>query len=541
MENKKAKTYKRYKNFKIFFLIITAAVLSGVIYLKRNYHLTSFDQTFLTLQTGTTGTGLAVIKDIVAKNILVFPSILFLLLYPSILFYSFKMKKEKYEKEQKFKKEIEENNEEIVKLINFEKKSFLISLLVFFISLILLSSTLKINNSFFSILKGETTKIYDDYYVDGKKINMSFKDNKKKNLILIVAESMETSTFSIQNGGKYERSVTPELEQMAKDNISFSWTENLGGFKMAPGATLTTGALATFNTGVSPILDFSKFLSKENQEKYMPGAYSIGEFLKENGYNNQFILGSDANYGQRRLFYNSHGVDNIMDLYKAREIGYLPENYFDDWWGYEDEHLFRIAKSEISKTAKEGKPFFTTLLTVDTHFPNGQLPEGYVREYDKQYLDVYRNASYMINDFLNWLKKQSCYEDTVVVIVGDHLTMQSGFFGEGERYVYNAIINSDKEKDLKKLRNRKFITTDITPTILSAIGVEIEGDRFGMGTNLFSDKKTLVEEMGFEEYSTEAQKISAFYTKNISEDVEHTNIKEKINDIKEITRKEIEE
>ena len=49
------------------------------------------------------------------------------------------------------------------------------------------------------------------------------------------------------------------------------------------------------------------------------------------------------------------------------------------------------------------------------------------------------------------------------------------------------------------------------PTMLSAMGASIEGNRLGLGTNLFSDKKTIMEEIGFNELNNEVQKTSRFY------------------------------
>jgi phosphoglycerol transferase len=43
------------------------------------------------------------------------------------------------------------------------------------------------------------------------------------------------------------------------------------------------------------------------------------------------------------------------------------------------------------------------------------------------------------------------------------------------------------------------------------MGYEIEGDRLGLGTNLFSDKLTLAEEMGFDLLNTEVSKSSDYY------------------------------
>ena len=52
---------------------------------------------------------------------------------------------------------------------------------------------------------------------------------------------------------------------------------------------------------------------------------------------------------------------------------------------------------------------------------------------------------------------------------------------------------------------------DMFPTTLGAMGVNIEGNRLGIGTNLFSDSKTLAEEMGIDKLNTELKKNSAYY------------------------------
>ena len=59
-------------------------------------------------------------------------------------------------------------------------------------------------------------------------------------------------------------------------------------------------------------------------------------------------------------------------------------------------------------------------------------------------------------------------------------------------------------------KNREFDTLDYFPTILAALNVKIEGDRLGLGTNLFSERSTLSEEMG-EEYEQEISKYSDYY------------------------------
>ena len=67
----------------------------------------------------------------------------------------------------------------------------------------------------------------------------------------------------------------------------------------------------------------------------------------------------------------------------------------------------------------------------------------------------------------------------------------------------------------KNNKNRSFSTMDMYPTILAAMGAKIEGDRLGLGTNLFSDKQTLMEELGFKTLDNELQKTSNYYNQKI--------------------------
>ena len=50
---------------------------------------------------------------------------------------------------------------------------------------------------------------------------------------------------------------------------------------------------------------------------------------------------------------------------------------------------------------------------------------------------------------------------------------------------------------------------------MAALGVDIEGNRIGLGTNLFSSEQTLSEKYGYEELFEELGKKSTFYNKEI--------------------------
>lgn len=84
---------------------------------------------------------------------------------------------------------------------------------------------------------------------------------------------------------------------------------------------------------------------------------------------------------------------------------------------------------------------------------------------------------------------------------------------EYERTIYNAIINPIIEATNNK--NRVFTSMDLYPTILASIGVKIEGERIGLGTNLYSNIPTLAEQLGFEYLNNEIKKNSKFYNEKI--------------------------
>ncbi|MFR0813864.1 MAG: sulfatase-like hydrolase/transferase [Enterococcus casseliflavus] len=117
-----------------------------------------------------------------------------------------------------------------------------------------------------------------------------------------------------------------------------------------------------------------------------------------------------------------------------------------------------------------------------------------------------------LGDFIAWIKAQPFYENTTIVIAGDHLNMDQGYFASIEetyqRTVFNLFINSP----ITTLNNteRQFSTLDLFPTTLAALGVQIEGDRIGLGTNLYSDTNTLMEFLGYETFTSELSKNSSF-------------------------------
>ena len=155
------------------------------------------------------------------------------------------------------------------------------------------------------------------------------------------------------------------------------------------------------------------------------------------------------------------------------------------------------------------------LFTMDTHFKDGYQDNTCEKPYDEPLANSYACSSKMVSEYIDWLKKQIFYDDTTIVLMGDHQVMQDSFYKDHkdfDRVNYNAIINSVNKKCIK---NRKFSQYDMYPTILASIGATVPGNKLGFGVNLFSDEKTLIEEIGREKFNEELLKSSEYYDKYI--------------------------
>lgn len=358
-----------------------------------------------------------------------------------------------------------------------------------------------------------STDFYEKYYVDTNKVELQFPE-KKQNLIYIFMESMENTYSSRVNEGNYSEDLIPELSKLATENIHFSNGIGLGGARMVAGTGWTTGGMVAQTSGVGltvPTISpsFRKGKPFLNQVK------SLGDILEEQGYNQELCIGSVAAFGGREFYFENHGHFKIFDYESAKTK--LPDNYHV-FWGYEDKKLFEFAKEEILNLSKQDKPFNFTMLTVDTHHPKGYWDKEVEEIYPERLSNIIRLSSKRIGEFVEWIKEQDFYEDTTIVLCGDHTSMaaeyiQSTYDKDYIRTPFNTIIHSKKEAT--NTTNRTFTSMDFFPTVLNALGIEIPGDRLGLGTSLFSNKKTLAEEIGLETLDNELKKKSNYYKKNI--------------------------
>ncbi len=364
-----------------------------------------------------------------------------------------------------------------------------------------------------------TTTVYETYYVDPQSVKITAETEKPRNLIYIYLESMETTYASKEDGGAQDGvNYIPNLTELANRELSFTESPNglLGGFHSLTGSGWTMGALLSTTAGI-PFAFPIGANSGSDIEDFARGAYSIGNVLESQGYRQMFLCGSDAEFGGRRSYFECHGNYEIFDLYTAREQGYISDDYYV-WWGYEDAILYEIAKDQVTEMANGDQPFNFTMLTVDAHHVDGYICSQCDTSCGEQLEAVLRCADRQLVDFIDWCREQPFYENTTIVITGDHPRMDTTYVSETNYYdrtIYNCFINAAVEPQ-GNTTGRVFTAFDMFPTTLAAMGFSIEGDRLALGVNLFSTVPTLAEQLGCDYLNLEICKRSEFYLTHFS-------------------------
>lgn len=504
---KKVVKILRISKFILFYILIflSFAIVLGTNWAIDNAQITNFEQVLFTLNSSVSTASseliISFIKDTILTSIIL-TVIIYLIskLFKNLeVFIKVKVRKKMFR-------------------INFYKTyNFILVIILISYSIFYLLNNLQVLE--YIRHNRVDSNFFEEAYVNPENVELEF-PKEKRNLIYIFLESMEASYADVENGGGYETNYIPELTKLAKENINFSANNLVGGAFMTYAASWTTAGIVAHTSGIPIKTAFNQDdVSTYNDTVSLPGAYSIGDILNDEGYRQYIMVGSDLTFGGRRVYLKKHGNYTVFDYNTAIRDRIIDEDYYV-FWGYEDRKLFEYAKQELKEISKSDEPFNFTMLTVDTHFPDGYLDNECDIEYDDHYLNSIACSSKQLGEFVNWLKKQDFYENTTIILAGDHLSMNTYSFDSMipnyGRSVYNVYINSAIDTDCNK--NRSFTTFDYYPTTLASLGVKIEGEKLGLGTNLFSCKKTLSEEYDNGYINEKLMENSPYYNKCIAKE-----------------------
>jgi phosphoglycerol transferase len=323
------------------------------------------------------------------------------------------------------------------------------------------------------------SELYENEYVNPKDLEFIF-PFKKRNLILLYMESMEEDYTDETLVGE---NLLPNLSKYQNEEIHFP------NFLQMPMQDYTMAAIVSSMCGVP--YRTAKGMNPRKIKNFLPNLLCFPQILEQNGYENYILKSTDLDFVSSRKFYQQHGFKHIKDKLDLEKYIDL-ENNMGTSWGYNDRIYYNIAKDELTKIAKNKTPFMFVMITLDTHGPDIYLDKQCEKKYnDKR--DIIKCADKMAEEFLYWLQEQDFYENTTVVVIGDHPeTGNNSLYPEHQnRKIINFILNPAENSTPQK--HEVWSTIDLAPTILNALGIEFAEGQFGLGRSLFKSSPTLYE------------------------------------------------
>jgi phosphoglycerol transferase len=322
-----------------------------------------------------------------------------------------------------------------------------------------------------------------DHYIQFQKHNLNKFENK--NLIMVYVESLDQNFNNFKN-----KNLLPEFSQFKNENIS------LKKFTQLNHIDWTMAGIFSSQCGL-PLKNYT--ILKEN-------FVCISDILKQNNYENYFLLGHESEFQNLNNFLMHHKYDFIIDK------KYIEKNFNQDFkksgWagGFNDEALFTITNF-INKNRNKNKNYFLSILTSDTHGPLGEFQNDCKYKYPIRSLE--ESVICFDKRLSLFLKKLTTnqIEDTVIIVLSDHLLLNGmrhyqDYIQNNNRFLTNLFLIDKIYKDKFQTKRQTFNHYDVFPSTLNLINV-YDKKRLGLGISIFdkdfSEEEAIKRNLFFQE------------------------------------------
>lgn len=295
-----------------------------------------------------------------------------------------------------------------------------------------------------------------------------------RNLVLIYAESLE-ETYG--HAGLFGRDLLAPLRTLGG--------HRLGVLRQAPGANWTVAAMVASQCGVPLRVYSAQDIKRQPGERaFLPGATCLGDLLAAHGWHNVFLGGAPLGFAAKGSFLRDHGYSETYGREEWERLGMSRTERNE--WGLYDSALFARARTMLAELHTAGRPFNLTLLTIDTHGPHGYASPDCRSRGATDFAALVECSSAEIARFVRFAHERGYLENTVVVIVGDHLAMGNPLserLGQAEsREIFNLVLTDRPLPPAK----RELLAFDLFPTLAELVGFQVPRHRLGLGTSVFA-------------------------------------------------------
>ncbi|MDN6838472.1 MAG: LTA synthase family protein, partial [Staphylococcus equorum] len=313
-----------------------------------------------------------------------------------------------------------------------------------------------------------------------------FGAGKKKNVIKIHLESFQTFLIDKKVNGE---EVTPFLNKLSSGNAGYRYYPN---FFHQTGQGKTSDSEFTMDNSLFGLPQGSAFsLKGDNTYQSLPAILD-----QKQGYTSNVMHGDYKTFWNRDQVYRHFGIDKFYD---ATYYDMSEENLEN--LGLKDKEFFEESADYL---AKEKEPFYSHLITLTNHYPFTVSPEDATIESPNTgdstvdgYVQTARYLDESLEEFVNELKKKGIYDDSVIMIYGDHYGISENHNKAMEKLLGEEITPA-KFTDLNrtgfwlKIPGKEGTVdetyagqADVMPTLLHLMGIDTK-NYLMMGTDMLS-------------------------------------------------------
>lgn len=316
----------------------------------------------------------------------------------------------------------------------------------------------------------------EDYYVTPEVI--ASPEGTPRNLVLIYMESVEDS---LSDTSIFEKDMLAPLTDVTVGWQSVRMTQPAnGGWTL--GGIVNTQCGFPLRMADTSLVGNAINVAGKDVDEYLPGATCLGDILAGAGYQSVFMGGANTSFAGKDAFLASHGYGTVLGRGDWQGRG---ETELRSDWGLSDRRLMELAAEKVTELHDSGQPFNLTLLTLDTH------PDDYLHPYcdvstEQELTSIYDCSMRQVAGFVEHLDAQGYLDDTVVIVMGDHLRIAGAnntFLDQLEQIPERTIFNRIWSPDGVALEVPEIDQFSLYPTILETLGYQVAGGRAGIGVS----------------------------------------------------------
>ncbi|HEY8529135.1 MAG TPA: LTA synthase family protein [Paenibacillaceae bacterium] len=298
-----------------------------------------------------------------------------------------------------------------------------------------------------------------------------------RNVIVVQLESLQNFLIGMELNGQ---EITPVLNRLAREHFYFP------RFYQQVGQGSTSDAEFVMNTSLYIPLDAAA--ADAYARKRLPG---LPRLLSEAGYETVTFHTNVVEFWNRGELYSALGFDRYYD----KEFFGEEDKVF---FGASDEVLYAKTAEELERIRRSGRPFYAQVISMTAHHPY-TLPEekhritlpGQLRDtMVGHYILAQNYADYALGLFFAELKLKGLWDESLIIVYGDHVGLPKTSLHEGERELLETMTG--RSYDYRDMLNVPLIIAapgathpavfeqvggqvDLLPTIANLLGLSLEG------------------------------------------------------------------